>query len=592
MPFDGIVAKCMADELSLKLAGGRIEKIFQPEPDEIIMNVRTRGESLKLLISANPSFARIHLTGVQKENPFSAPAFCMLLRKHLSGGKITGVEFSDYERIIALAIESVDELGDPVGKKLIAEIMGRHSNIILTGNGDRIHDSIKHVNSEVSSVREILPGKTYVLPPAQDKINPEFLDAGDFVDEARTIGSGGSGMSVEGYMLASIKGFSPALCREVCFRARLDGKATIARISDDEADRLKKVLQEITDAIKRRAFEPCIAFDGSKPPKPLDFHCIRLCQFENTSRRDSISSVMDMFYSEKDRAQRLSQKKSDLVKAVSNNMDRCRKKLAIQQETLRDVAGRENLRLYGELLTANIYRIPKNAGSVRLENFYCENNEEIEIPLDKNLLPQENAQKYFKQYQKAKSTFQYTSGQVEESLKELQYFEGVHHLLESCATMQEVEEIRQELADQGYVSAGRRRKSRGREKPSSPLQYRSSDGFDILVGKNNRQNDLLTLKMSSSDDIWLHTKNIPGSHVIIKAHHGQIPDSTLLEAASIAAYHSKAGRSSSVPVDYTAVKNVKKPPAAKPGMVIYDNFKTITVTPDEEEILKLRTGDR
>ncbi len=581
LPFDGVVTKCVVQELAEILVGGRVEKVFQPEVDEIILNIRSQGQNLKLLLSANANYPRIHITDVSKENPQTPPVFCMLLRKHLSSGKITGVDFFDFERIIRVRIESTNELGDLSEKNLIIEIMGRHSNIILTNSENKIIDSVKHVDAEVSSVREVMPARPYIFPPAQTKTSPQQLDIEKFFESI----SAPAPISVEKYLLNNIKGFSPLLCAEICHRAKIDNKANILTLSEENISRLKIALAEVIETINNSAFSPCIIFDDLKP---VDFHCIQIKQFTNISTIPSISKILDTYYRTKDNTERLKQKKADLVKVLNNNIDRCNKKLAIHQDKLREVSDREKLKLYGELITANIYCIPGNTSKVSLHNYYSENNEYIDIELDENITPQQNAQRYFKRYSKAKSAFAYTTEQLAENQSELEYLESVMQILDNCTSLQEIEEVREELTEQGYYSQRKKNKAKKRMAASQPLHYKSSDGIDIYVGKNNKQNDMLTLKTAASNDIWLHTKNIPGSHVIIKKLQHDIPDNTLLEAAILAAYHSKAKASSSVPVDYTQIRHVKKPSGAKPGMVIYDNYKTIVVTPNEELVNKLK----
>ncbi|MCX7711944.1 MAG: NFACT family protein [Clostridia bacterium] len=583
MPFDGIVTKCVAVELSEALAGGRIEKIFQPEPDEILINIRAKGQNLKLLMSASPSYPRMHVTSTSKENPAVPPVFCMLLRKHISGGRITGVEFNDFERLIGLCIEATNELGDLTYKKLIIEIMGRHSNIILLNHENKILDSIKHVDRDVSSVREVMPARPYLPPPSQDKLNPETVDVDHLFDPSSLLEGG----NVEGFLLNSLKGFSPLLCREVCFRAGVEGKAPVSSLKEENLTILKNVLKSMIQEIKDSAFTPCIIYSDKNLEAPFDFHCLTMQQYTAVKQFSSISDVLDAFYASKDRTERLKHKKADLLKVLGNSIDRCNKKITLQQEKLRDVADREKLKLFGELITANIYCIPKNTKSVSLMNYYSENNDYIDVPLDEDLTPQENAQRYFKKYSKAKNAFTHTSKQLEDSFAELEYLESVLQLLENCTTLPDISEIRLELAEQGYVSQNRKAASKKQNKVSAPLHFKSTDGLDIFIGKNNKQNDQLTLKTASSNDIWLHTKDIPGSHVIIKKLQQEIPDSTLLEAAMLAAYYSKAKQSSNVAVDYTTVKNVKKPGGAKPGMVNYENYKTIIVTPDESKIKDL-----
>lgn len=565
--------------------GGRIDKIYQPEQDEILINIRAKGQNCKLILSANASYPRIHLTSLSKENPLNPPVFCMLLRKHLSAGKIVKIEFYDFERIISVHVEAVNEMGDITYKKLLIEIMGKHSNIMLLNDNDIIIDSIKHIDSDKSRVREVMPARPYILPPAQDKESPEVIDLENFLKNARNQGE----LRISKYLLNSIKGFSPLLCEEVCYRAQIDGKTPINSLDDTELKEIKNSLNTIISKITASNFSPCIAWSDQTKNKPLDFHSLEMTQYPFLEYHSTISNTLDLFYTSKDNAERLIQKKSDLNKLLNNSLDRCNKKIAIHQDTLREVADRDKFKLYGELITANIHCIPKNSKKVSLLNYYSEDGEYVDIPLDENLLPQENAQRYYKKFAKAKSAFSFTSTQLEESFKEFQYIESVLQNLDCANTNQEIEEIRQELVKVGYMKESKKSKYKKNIKSMEPYLYKSSDGYDIFAGRNNVQNDILTLKTASSNDIWLHTKNIPGSHVIVKKQMGDIPDSTLVEAALIAAYHSKGIISSHVEVDYTQVKNVKKPNGAKPGMVIYVNYKTIIVTPDENKIKNLKS---
>lgn len=588
MPFDGVVCKCIVEELKNKIVDGRVEKVFQPEKDEVVMFIRTRGENLKIVLSANPSFPRLHLTSLQKQNPPVPPVFCMLMRKHLCGGKILDVEFHDFERIISLHIESTNELGDICVKKLIIEIMGKHSNIILLNNDDRIIDAIKHIDQGISSVREIMPARLYAIPPVQDKISPAGIDAYEFIDKLLT-DKDKANLSVEKALLNSIRGFSPLLCREICHTSGIEPKTIVSDISISQKEMLADSLAKILQKIKNNKFNPCLLLNDDIQKLPIDFHCINISHHPYLLFKDSINDMLDFFYSSRDIEERLKQKKSSLMKTILNSIERCSRKLAVQQESIRDVAGREKLKLYGELILANIYTIKPGDKEAYVFNYYSEKPEEyIKIPLDENLTPQMNAQKYFKQYAKAKNTFAYASSQLEETLKELDYLESVQLNLENARTIQEIEEIKKELASQGYINENisSDKKSKKQNKSLDPIKYISDDGFEILAGRNNIQNDILTLKIASSNDIWLHTKNIPGSHVIIRKKQGDIPDTTLVQAAMIAAYRSKAKYSSNVPVDYTLAKNVKKPSGAKPGMVIYDNYKTIYVTPDDNLLKK------
>jgi predicted ribosome quality control (RQC) complex YloA/Tae2 family protein len=583
LPFDGVVAKCVVEELTEKLAGGRVEKIYQPEADEILLSVRARNENYKLIMSASSNYPRVHLTNTVKENPAVPPVFCMLLRKHLSGGRILSFEFNDYERIIGILIETVNELGDISAKKLVVEIMGRHSNIILLNNENKILDAIKHVDSSISSVREVLPARPYILPPSQDKTSPSELDTGLLIKNMEF-----SNKAVEKFLLENIKGFSPLLCREICHRAGIDSRTGASAIDADTRKMLKKVLDGAADDIRNGRYSPCVLFEDERHQAPLDFHCLDITQFRHKIFTGSISETMDVFYASCDNAERLKQKKADIYKVLRNYIERVEKKIAIQQDTLRDVADREKLRLYGELITANIHAIPRNAGSVSLLNYYSDTQDEyVDIPLDPNLPPQGNAQHYFKKYARAKSTYANTTRQLEESVREREYLESALQMLDNCTTPEEIDEIRHELIEQGYMKPKRKRGTKKREPLTKPLRFKSSDGFYIYVGKNNKQNDYLTFKLAQTGDIWLHTKNMPGSHVIIKKSGREIPDRTLEEAAILAAWHSRAKMSANVQVDYTDAKNVAKPPGAKPGMVIYTNYKTAVVTPDKERVEKM-----
>jgi len=610
LPLDGIVADCIAKELNMKLAGGKIDKIFQPEPDEIVIFLRTRGTNYKLLLSANPNYPRIHLTEISKDNPANPPVFCMLLRKHLIGGKVISFDFNDYERIISINIETVNELGDISIKKLIIEIMGRHSNIILVNETGKIMDAIKHVSSDISSVREVMPAREYVLPPSQNKSDPLSIDVdtllSNYTIPADNMILVDNTIYIEKFLLDKIKGFSPFLCREICNSAGVDGKLPVSALLENHLVMLslKDALKKAILKIKLGDYTPYLIFEDESRNKLKDFHCLSLINTKDNRRAflDSISQVLDYFYAGRVYTEKINNKKSGLLKVLDTHIDRCNKKLAIQQEELRQVSDREKLKLYGELITAYIYSIPVNVKKISLPNYYSENNELVEIPLDENKTPQENAQIYFKRYVKAKSTYEHVSQQLKDTMEELDYLEVVYHLLQNCSTPEEIDEIAEELIEQGYLTAKylKRKKDYLRKKSSSsearqkalstPLHYKSSDGFDIFVGKNNKQNDLLTFKIASSKDIWMHARNIPGSHTIIRSSGRDIPNSTLEEAAMLAAYHSKASKSAKVPVDYTMVKFVKKPPGAKPGMVIYDKFKTFIVTPDEALANKLRVN--
>lgn len=583
MPFDGIVTKCMVNELNILLSGARVEKVYQPEADEIVLLIRSKGHNYRLVASANANYPRLHITTTQKENPKTPPVFCMLMRKHIAGGKLLDISFHDYERVISLNVESVNELGDLSVKRLVVEIMGKHSNIILLNSEDKIIDAVKHIDSDISSVREVMPARQYLLPPAQNKQLPEDVSPSSLVNTEET-----DARHIEGLLLNTIKGFSPYTCRDICAIAGVSPKTPVPELLNTDKVNIISALSNYLDKIKNNAFGPCIIYEDKNFLRPIDFYCFKPFQGAFVQQYDLLSVALDDYYSRRDTNERLVQKKGDVVRVIKNGIDRCEKKVSIFTDMLRDVADRDNLKLFGELITANIYRIPSGAKSARVLNYYSEKENYLDIPLNEYRSAQDNAQKFFKQYSKAKSTHLNVTQQLKDTISELQYLESVKTMLDNCSSKQEIDEIRQELTDQGYIKSSARNSKKKQDKPSSPLEFISCDGFKILVGKNNKQNDLLTLKTAGAYDLWLHTKNIPGSHVIIRTEHQEVPDSTLLEAAILAAYHSSAKMSYNVPVDYTIVKNVKKPTGAKPGMVIYVEYKTVNVTPDEEKVITIK----
>ncbi len=588
MPFDGVVIKSIIEELNEVITGSRIEKIFQPEIDEVVLLLRGKGRTNRLVMSANANCPRLHLTNVSKENPKNPPVFCMLLRKHISGGRITNISFQDFERIIVLNIEAANELGDLSFKKLIVEIMGRHSNIMLLNANDIIIDSIKHIDSEISSKREVMPARPYTPPPSQNKENPLKIELNELLSKLSNEEQTPSGnIHVGRFLLNNIKGFSPLLCDEICYRAGLDEKLEISSLSTDMINKLNSVLTSIISDIASMNYRPSIIYKDLKMQKPSDFHCVKITCFPVTKRISSINLAVDTYYKHKDTSERLTQKKSRLLKLLNTNIERCLRKLSLQQQELDKSSHSSTFRLYGELITANIHNIPKGSSKAILTNYYTNNSTNITVPLNENLSAERNAQIYFKKYKKAKRTYENTVKQLKKTKEELTYLESIFSLLENSLSIDEINDIKEELIQQGYIKQKKvTPQMRNANKPI-PVRYKSSDGIYIYAGRNNLQNDYLTLKMASSKDIWLHTRNIPGTHVIIKKTVKNIPDSTIEEAALIAACHSKSKYSSNVPVDYTEIKNVKKPPGAKPGMVIYDNFKTVFVTPDEEKIKNL-----
>ena len=584
MALDGAVISALCSELSEKLVGGRIDKIHQPERDELLISVRGYGAAYKLLICANPSFPRLHLSNIQKENPQTPPMFCMLLRKHISGGKILSVSQEGFERIITIAIESYDEMGYLSKKKLIVEIMGKHSNIILTDSNGKILDSIIHVDISVSSVRQVLPGLMYELPPAQDKKNP-LDETSD--DVAFTLSHEES--EIWKQLLENYTGISPLVAREAVYRAL--GRCDIAGIeaSRDELERAALNFYAIIDDIKHKNFNPCIVTEKSTK-KPLDFCSVDISQYGGgaiTEHFATMNEAVESFYMKKASSESIRQRSGDLLKFLQTSLDRCYKKLQIQDQTLKKAAKRDKYKMYGDLITANIYRIEQGMENVTLENFYSENMEEVTIPLKNDLSPSQNAQRYYTKYNKEKTAEAETLKQKKLNEEEIDYLESVQEAVQRCETNSEITKIRDELIEEGYLK-NKGRLLKKKKENITPMHFVSDDGYDIYVGKNNKQNDYVTLKLSRSTDIWFHTKGIHGSHAIVKTSDAmEVPDETYMQAARLAAYYSKGRGSENVPVDYTEVKNVKKPSGAKPGMVIYVNYNTLYVNPSEEEKDKL-----
>ncbi len=586
MAFDGITVSAIKAEIEDKILGGRIDKVYQPEKDEIILGIRSMGQAYKLLLTSNASNPKFHFTQTNPSNPMTPPLFCMVMRKHLQSGKIIKIEQPDFDRILNIYVESLNELGDYSVKKLVLEIMGRHSNIILTDENNTILDCIKHIGHDTSSVREVLPGREYTLPPSQGKINTLELDNNNFNEVLENNPS----FEIQSVIYKNYTGISPIAASEICYRANVNGSTPVEALTDIQKEVVFNKFAGLVEDIKANRFYPESITD--EKGKTIDFSPIEMTQFNGLEikKYTSISELIESFYANRDFAYRIGQKTQDLRKLITQNIERCIRKKDIQMQTLRSIKNRDELRLKGELLTANIYSIKKGMTTVELPNYYSENQELVAIELDSNKTPSENAQKYYKAYNKAKRTFEALKDQIKSNDEELAYLESVLTSVNNCTDEQDVKEIRRELREEGYVKKVKNQKDKSK-KHSVPLHFISQDGFDIYVGKNNIQNDELTLKFARPRDIWMHTKNIPGSHVIIVANGQTIPDTTLNEGAMLSAFYSKAKNSSKVPVDYTEKKNVKKPNGSKPGFVIYETNKTAYITTSEEEIKKIRRGD-
>lgn len=571
MAYDGMVLRAVTHELNRTLLGGRIDKIYQPLPRDLLLQIRQRGRPYQLLLSAHPAHPRVHLaTEYRVQNPPEPPMFCMLLRKHLEGGRVTRIEQVGNERILIIAVENRNELGDRAERELVCEIMGRHSNIILLEPEERrIVDAIVHVSHGTSRYREVLPGRPYVAPPEQNKSHPLQVNEEQFLAKRRERPD----LPLDTFLVQSFSGISPLLGRELAHRAASrDGRQEW------------RVFQQMMESLRQHNFTPTLVW-GEKN-QPLAFSCVDLTHVAGRHETmESMSRCVETFYAEKSWLDAVKQRAGDIEHHLRNEMEKKRKKLQIFRETLHEAQALERFRLYGELLTAHLHELKKGQREAVLPNFYSETYEPVTIPLDPGLSPLENAQSYFKKYNKGKKAIPIAKEQIRQTEEEMAYLEGVLQQL-TDASWSELDEIREELEEQGYLKAKRKHPSGKKRSLAQPAHFRSSEGIDIYVGKNNRQNDDLTLKLAAPTDTWLHTKDLPGSHVVIRGKN--LSPQTLLEAALLAAYFSKGRDSSNVPVDYTLIKHVWKPKGAKPGQVLYEKQKTLYVTPDASLIKRLQ----
>ncbi len=577
MAFDGIVISNVVSDLKKKLIDGRIYKIYQPEKDELNIVIKNNRDSYRLLLSADASLPLIYLMQLSKENPMTAPNFCMLLRKHINNGRIVDICQPNFERIVEITIEHLNELGDLCRKKLIIEIMGKHSNIIFADESGMIIDSIKHISHMVSSVREVLPGRQYAYPPSGDKISPFLVDR-EYFDSVIMA----KPCNVTKALYTSIVGFSPLAAGELAYRAGIDGAASVDALDDVSRDNLYQSLVCLIEDIKNERYTPLIVFDGYTP---IEFSSIRLTMYQDKELRfkEDISSVLDEYFYKRSAVTRIRQKSADLRKIVATAIERTSKKYDLQIKQLDDTKDREKYKVYGELINTYGYSVKQGEKSFQALNYYT--NEEITIPLDPVISVMDNAKKYFERYNKQKRTYEALSKLTVETAEELLHLKSIQTFLDMSIDENSLSQVKEELIMCGYIKGKYGKKGERKKLKDKPLHYISSDGYHMYVGKNNLQNDELTFKFANGGDMWFHAKKMPGSHVIVKRMGDEeLPDSTYEEAGRLAAYYSSGRTNPKVEIDYTERRNLKKPAAAKPGFVIYHTNYSMVAEPDIRDI--------
>lgn len=583
MAIDGAYLHCLRQEIETRLQGARVDKIHQPSKEELVLALRSFSGAFKLYLSARVNSPRVHFTEISLENPPAPPMFCMLLRKRLSGARLVGVRQIGLERVLYFDFDAVNELGDLVRLTLAVEVMGRYSNIILIDGEDRVVDAIKRVDLTMSPMRPILPGIGYIVPLV-DSVRVDLLN--NTVEEvAARIMQGGA--PLDRAIRSCTQGLSPLVCREIAYQA-LHGEEDTGTLTEAQQHRLERVLYRIQQALlSTEKRTPYILYRPDHTP--LDFSFLPITQYGLSAvgrEVDGFSRLLDDFYAEKDAAERMRQRSQDIWRVLNTTVDRISRKLNNQRHELADSGRRDKKRLYADLINANIHLISKGADKADLINYYDQSCPTVSIPLDPALSATQNAQKYYKEYRKAKTAEEILGKQIQIGEQDLVYLDSVFDALSRATTVRELDELRQELISAGYL-----RRQGWKQKPpppTKPLEFCSDDGFTILVGRNNVQNDKLTTRTAKGSDWWFHTKNIAGSHTVILTDGVIPPETTMMQAAILAATHSKAADSAQVPVDYTQIKYVKKPAGAKPGMVIYETNRTVYVTPDKALVARLK----
>lgn len=577
MAFDGITIANLTAELNETLLDGRIYKIVQPEKDELLLTVKNHGGQFRLLMSASPTLPLLYLTQENKQAPMTAPNFCMLLRKHLQNARIVEITQPDFERVVVFSLEHLNELGDMCRKKLVIELMGKHSNLIFTDENNCIIDSIKRISGMVSSVREVLPGRDYYIPKTQDKQNPLTAD----LNGIKTAVSQRA-MPVFQALYTSFTGLSPVIAQEICYRAGVDADRAANTLPDEALSALAEAFTQMMHCVEQKTFAPNIIYEGKEPREYAAFP-LTIYAGAQTVAYERMSQLLEDYYAQKSAVTRIRQKSADLRRIVQTAYERNIKKYDLQCRQLQDTEKREKYKIYGELLNTYGYGAPEGASSLEALNYYT--NETITIPLDPALSAGENAKKYFERYGKLKRTNEALLALTKETKAEIDHLESILTSMDIARSEEDLAEIREELVESGYI-----RRRGGGKRPritSRPFHYVSSDGFHMYVGKNNYQNEELTFRFANGGDWWFHAKGIPGSHVIVKIQGNELPDRTYEEAAALAAHYSKGAGQDKVEIDYTLRKNVKKPNGSKPGFVVYYTNYSMAIEPDITGIAEL-----
>lgn len=578
MAFDGITIAAMVRELNNNLSGGRINKIAQPEGDELMITARGTDGQKRLLLSASASLPLIYFTEKNKISPLTAPNFCMLLRKHIGSARIAGIRQPGLERVVEFDLEHLNELGDPCKKVLILELMGKHSNLIFCDDKNMILDSIKHVSSHMSSVREVLPGREYFITKTQDKWNPLTITQEEFLETVCK-----KPLSAAKALYSSLTGLSPVIAEELCFRASIDGNDAMLSLNEISCIHLYHTLQRMMDDVREGNFTPNIIYRGEEPVEYGVFPFQQYGPEYHSVTFDSVSSMLETYYASKNILTRIRQKSADLRKIVQTALERNRKKLILQQKQMKDTAKKEKYKVYGELINTYGYNLPEGSKSFQALNYYT--NEEITIPLDETLTPAQNSKKYFDRYTKLKRTEEALTTQLADTESEIEHLESISNALDIARSESDLSQIKEELTQYGYIKRHYSGKKGAKmQAKSKPFHYISSDGFDIYVGKNNFQNDELTFKFATGNDWWFHAKKMAGSHVVVKTKDGELPDRTFEEAGRLAAYYSKGRTAPKVEIDYIQKKHVKKPGGAKPGFVVYYTNYSLMAEPDISQL--------